>query len=467
MIRIHTSKGSWLFSIFALLLTFSFYGQKSELSFLFVGDVMQHDGQINAAYNKSNNSYEYEDGFKYVKPIVQQYDIAIANLEVTLAGKPYKGYPQFSAPDVLAETLITSGFNLILTANNHSCDRGSKGVIRTLNVLDKLGVMHTGTFRSKAERDKNYPLMIEQNGIKVAVLNYTYGTNGLTVKTPLIINYIDSAVIRKDVQKAKELNADYIICNMHWGREYKSLPDNYEKKWEAYCYRVGIDMVIGGHPHVVQPIVKKEVNGNEKLTVWSLGNFVSNMSIRYTRGGVMVGAKVKKENNTTNLSDVEYCLVYVHKKQEGTVKQYYILPDFNYNAYRPDFLNSGELTKMNRFFSDSRKLFLDHNKGTSEKIIKNDSEIGILFQKYLKGYYSVMIPDGKKELIINSALKKYVHTTVDKKGNLYLLSGKFETIKEAHGNLKFIQDCKITEEPKIVLVNSKGVVIKDVVIIKE
>jgi hypothetical protein len=254
---------------------------------------------------------------------------------------------------------------------------------------------------------------------------------------------------------------------MHWGREYKSLPDNYEKKWEAYCYRVGIDMVIGGHPHVVQPIVKKEVNGNEKLTAWSLGNFVSNMSIRYTRGGVMVGAKVKKESKVTNLSDVEYCLVYVHKKQDGAVKQYYILPDFDYNAYRPDFLNQEELSKMNRFFSDSRKLFSEHNKGTSEKIINAESKIGALFQKYLKGYYSVMIPGGKKELIINSALKKYVHTTVDKKGNLYLLSGKFETIQEAHGNLKFIQDCKITEDPKIVLVNSKGVVIKDVVILEE
>jgi poly-gamma-glutamate synthesis protein (capsule biosynthesis protein) len=428
---------------------------------------MQHDGQINAAYNKSNNSYEYEDGFKYVKPIIQQYDIAIANLEVTLAGKPYKGYPQFSAPDELAKTLINSGFNLILTANNHSCDRGSKGVLRTLDVLDRLGVMHTGTFRSKEERDKNYPLIIEQKGMKVAILNYTYGTNGLTVNKPLIINYIDSAVIRKDVEKAKKLNADYVICNMHWGKEYKSLPDSYEKKWEAYCYRIGIDMVIGGHPHVVQPIVKKELNGKEKLTAWSLGNFVSNMSIRYTRGGVMVGVKVKKENNTTKLSAVEYCLVYVHKKQEGAVKQYYILPEFDYNSYRPGFLDPGELSRMNQFFSDSRKLFRDHNKGNSEKIIDADSEIGILFQKYLRGYYSVMIPDGNNDLLMNSALKKYVHTTVDAKGNRYLLSGKFETMKEAHGNLKFIEDCNISEQPKIVLVNSKGVVIKDVVILEE
>ena len=213
---------------------------------------MQHDGQIEAAYNKTTKTYEYEDGFKYIKPIVNKYDLKVANLEVTLAGKPYKGYPQFSAPDELAETLVNTGFNVILTSNNHACDRGSKGVIRTLDKLDELGVMHTGTFRSQEERDKNYPLMVEQNGMKIAMLNYTYGTNGLTVAAPWIINYIDSLQIKKDIQRAKELQADYIVCNMHWGKEYKPLPDNYQKKYEKLCYLYGADMVIGGHPHVVQ-----------------------------------------------------------------------------------------------------------------------------------------------------------------------------------------------------------------------
>jgi poly-gamma-glutamate capsule biosynthesis protein CapA/YwtB (metallophosphatase superfamily) len=123
---------------------------------------MQHEGQIKAAYNSTNGSYEYADGFKFVKPIISSYDITVANLEVTLAGEPYKGYPQFSAPDELAETLVQSGFNVILTANNHSCDRGDKGVIRTLDVLDELGVKHTGTFRNAKEREETYPLMINK-----------------------------------------------------------------------------------------------------------------------------------------------------------------------------------------------------------------------------------------------------------------------------------------------------------------
>ena len=458
MIRTRISKELWLFSLFAVIFSFSSFSQKDELSFLFVGDVMQHDGQINAAYNKSTDSYEYEDGFKYVKPIIKEYDISIANLEVTLAGKPYKGYPQFSAPDDLAETLINAGFNLILTANNHSCDRGSAGVIRTLDVLDKLGVKHTGTFRSQEERDKTYPLMIEENGMKVAILNYTYGTNGLFVKKPLIVNYIDSALIKKDVEKAKSLNADYIICNMHWGTEYKLLPNGYQKRFESYCYELGVDMVIGGHPHVIQPIEKKEINGEDKLTVWSLGNFVSNMQVRYTRGGVMVGATIKKEDSGIKLGKVEHCLIYVHQKQEGAIKQYYILPEFDYNAHRPGFLNAADLVKMNQFFSDSRELYNEHNKGTQEKRVLANSATAQLYTKYLKGYYSVLIPESNDDLLRDKNLIDYLHETVDENGNCSLLSGVCETKQQAEGVLQFIKDIKISEDPKIVFVNATGAV---------
>ena len=353
MIHTRTLRVLWLFSS-CFLSPILVVAQNNEVSLLFVGDVMQHDGQIEAAYNATNNSYEYEDGFKFVKPIINTFDIAIANLEVTLAGKPYRGYPQFSAPDELAETLINSGFNVILTSNNHSCDRGENGVIRTLDRLDELGVRHTGTFRSQAERDEKYPLMIEANDMKIAMLNYTYGTNGLEVNKPLIINYIDSTIIKSDIKKAKERGADYIICNMHWGLEYKFLPNSYQKTYEAMCYRNGVDMVIGGHPHVVQPIVRKKINNADKLTVWSLGNFVSNMQTRPTRGGLMVGATIKKEGQQIAIKNVEHYLVYVLKKKEGEVTQYYILPDFEYNTIRNSFLDEKNTTHYKNFFEDSR-----------------------------------------------------------------------------------------------------------------
>lgn len=418
---------------------------------LFVGDVMQHDGQISAAYNNTSGSYEYEDAFKFVKPIVNQYDIRIANLEVTLAGKPFKGYPQFSAPYELPETLINAGFNVILTSNNHACDRGSKGVTGTLDKLDELGVQHTGTFRSQEERNKNYPLIIEQKGMKVAMLNYTYGTNGLSVDKPLIINYIDSTIIKKDVLRAKELGAEYIVCNMHWGTEYNLLPNSYQKTYEALCYRIGVDMVIGGHPHVVQPIVKKEVNGVDKLTVWSLGNFVSNMQVRHTRGGVMVGATIKKKEGKITLGEVKHHIVYVLAKKEGVTTPYYILPEFDYNKFRPDFLTEVDITRMTEYFSDARKLYTEHNQGNSESIVSEDSEIGKLYIKYLTKYYSVLLPGKTDALLRDSKFGSYLHETLDSDGKCNILSGVCTSLEQAKGNQRFMVDCGFAKA-QIVLV---------------
>lgn len=419
---------------------------------LFVGDVMQHDGQIEAAYNATTGTYDYADGFKFVKPVINEYDLKIANLEVTLAGKPYKGYPQFSAPDELAKTLVSSGFNVILTSNNHSCDRGDKGVVRTLDILDELGVLHTGTFRNKAERDANYPLMIDKNGVKLALLNYTYGTNGLSVKAPLIVNYIDSNVIAQDVAKAKSLKADYIVCNMHWGTEYKPLPNNYQKKWEAYCYELGVDMVIGNHPHVIQPTEKKIIGDKEKLTVWSLGNFVSNMSVRYTRGGIMIGAHIRKEKNKVQIGAVNHHLVYVLKKQEGKTKQYYILPEFNYNAFRTDFISAAEQIKMNEFFEDSRSLYAEHAKGTTEKTVKQDSKTGKIYQKLLTAYYAVRIENPNFDLLLDKNIGQYLHQTTGHDGKQHLLSGICETYDQAKGIRQFILDLNITDNVSIVRV---------------
>lgn len=426
------------------------------MSFIFVGDVMQHDGQIDAAYNKAfGGGYEYDDGFKFIKPIINEYDFKIANLEVTLAGKPFKGYPQFSAPDDLAVTLKNAGFNVILTSNNHSCDRGAKGVVRTLDKLDELGLKHTGTFRSKEERDETYPMILEEGGMKIAILNYTYGTNGLSVAKPLIINYIDSAVIRQDVEKAKSLNADYIICNMHWGKEYRSLPDAYQKKWEAYCYEQGVDVVMGGHPHTVQPIQKKKNNeGEENLTVWSLGNFVSNMQTRPTRGGVIVGVNLEKRDEKVILGDVDYHLVYTLKKNEGAITQYYILPDFDYNKFRPGFIDAENVKRKDLFFADSRKLFSEHNVGVEEVLIEEDSSIGNLFKKYLTTYYSIELKGIDPSLLSNKYMKSYLHKTVDKRGQQYILSGIFDTKLEAEMNLKFIKDCQVSSEEKIVIVSN-------------
>jgi hypothetical protein len=368
---------------------------KNEVSLLFVGDVMQHGGQISAALNTQTGGYDYDNGFQFVRPYIDKHDISIANLEVTHAGKPYAGYPQFSAPDELSGALKTAGFDVLLTCNNHSCDGGAKGVVRTLDVLDKQGILHTGTFRNKEERDKTYPLMLEKNGMKIALLNYTYGTNGIKVPPPVIINYIDSNVIRKDIEKAKKQKADYIICTMHWGSEYQSIQGDYQEKWEKYCYSLGVDMIIGSHPHVIQPVERKTVQGKERVTVWSLGNYVSNQRDRYKNGGLTVSATLKRQNEaqgSVGIKDVSYLFHYVHVKQEKKGKWFYILPEFNYLTHRPDFLTETENAAMKQFFSDSRSLFAKNNVGSwKEDLISDTSDIGKQYVSLLKGYYTLLL----------------------------------------------------------------------------
>ncbi len=165
----------------------------SRLKLVFTGDIMGHDTQIASALATGKSGYDYQPCFQYLAPYLQDADLVIGNLEVTLAGPPYKGYPQFSSPDELADALKTAGFHILVTANNHALDRGRSGLERTLGQLDARGILHTGTFTDDRSRSLTYPLVVEKNGIRIALLNYTYGTNGLKVKPPSIVNRIDTA----------------------------------------------------------------------------------------------------------------------------------------------------------------------------------------------------------------------------------------------------------------------------------
>lgn len=434
--------------ILALLFGVSALAQETgKLSILFAGDVMQHGGQIAAAYNKQNDGYDYKDCFKFVKPVISGADLSIVNLEVTHAGKPYKGYPQFTAPPELSEAIVDAGFNVILTANNHACDGGAKGILGTLDVLDKLHVKHTGTFRSQKERDANYPLVVEKNGFKILVLNYTYATNGLSVAPPLIVNYIDTAMILKDFAKARKMEADYIVCTMHWGDEYQSLPNGYQKSWEAFCYKQGADMVIGGHPHVLQPIERKLVKAEEKLTVWSLGNYVSNQRDRLKDGGIMVRTFLEKTEGKTVMKDVDYMFTWVHPRQEGITKPFYILPDFDYNQHNPAFLTPENKAQMNTYFSDSRQLFGANNKGNLHET-KADSIPGLpeLYRFYLKGYYSVLVEEHATSVFatkLTPEAKPYFHQFTTAEGKYTLLSGMHDNLESAQGDANFIRDIGI------------------------
>jgi hypothetical protein len=213
------------------------------ISFLFTGDIMGHDEQIWSAENRENHTYNYDDVFKYITPVISEADFAIGNFEVTLGGPPYTGYPQFSSPAALAAAVKNAGFDYLVTANNHSADRGRKGIGGTIFRLDSLGIPHTGTFASQSARDSLYPLMFNCRGTSIALLNYTYGTNGIKVAEPVIVNLLDKNTITADVARAKEKSADLIILFLHWGTEYDTIPSKTQVDLTNYFFSIGVDMV--------------------------------------------------------------------------------------------------------------------------------------------------------------------------------------------------------------------------------
>lgn len=328
-----------------------------QVTILFAGDIMQHGPQITAAWNDSTGTYDYSKCFQYVSSIVSSHDIAIANLEVTLAGPPYSGYPQFSAPDQLAIGAREAGFDVLVTANNHSCDRGDRGVLRTVNVLDSLGIRRTGTFSDSSDYSKNNPLILDANGIKIALLNYTYGTNGLPFHYPAMVNIIDEQKVVNDINYTKSLLPDFILVYFHWGNEYQSYPTSQQVNLASKCRELGVDAVIGSHPHVLQPmeyLAATDSTGPSHLTVYSLGNYVSNQRDRLKDGGAMISFKLLKTWNKREVKDPQYHLTWVYTPIENDKKQYYILP-----VNQPGLdtlLDSESAEKMSVFINDSREL---------------------------------------------------------------------------------------------------------------
>ncbi len=257
------------------------------LSLYFAGDVMQHQSQLDAALDNGTRAFDYSNYFKDVSSEIRNATYAICNLETTLAGKPYSGYPAFCSPAELAQELKDSGFDICLTANNHCLDRGSDGLERTINVLDRIGLGHLGTYRDSLSRTGSHPYFIDWNGWRIALLSYTYGTNGIRVRPPRVVNYIDTTAIVADISRARYLGADMIIACMHWGTEYRTEPDNSQIQTEQWLYWKGVDHIIGGHPHVIEPVTEYRTGGVLKhLTVWSLGNYISGMKAPYTDRGL-------------------------------------------------------------------------------------------------------------------------------------------------------------------------------------
>lgn len=342
----------------------------SKISLMFIGDIMGHDPQIKAAEDIQTGEYNYDDVFKFINPLISSTDFTIANLEVTLAGKPYTGYPRFSSPAALASSCKKGGIDCLVTANNHSADRGSEGIISTINRLDSLQILHTGTFTCQAERDSLYPLIIKIKNISVALLNYTYGTNGIRVSPTVIVNMIDKEQVTRDIEKAKSLNPDIIILFLHWGTEYDTIPSVEQTALAEYFLLMGADVIIGSHPHVIQKMVMNadEAENKKKPLIYSLGNFVSNQRRRKTDGGALVRIDFERIDGKVEVVQAGFYLTWVYTPMENGRRRYYILPCSEFEN-KPDFFGSyADYDAMMRFINDSRRLLNSQNVNIKENI---------------------------------------------------------------------------------------------------
>lgn len=311
------------------------------------GDIMSHMPITNDAYVAQEDRYDYGHMLQFAAQQLSTADYAVGNLETTLAGGPnYSGYPAFNSPDALAYDAKAAGLDLVSTANNHCRDKGLDGLKRTLDVLDEAGLAHVGTYRSQAERDANSGIYVaDVGGISVAFLSYTYGLNGfqLSSDTMYAVNLFNldyyttlsqpnKAQMEADLAAARALNTDLIAVMIHWGVEYQNTQNSYQESLAEFLVGQGADLVLGGHPHVLQPYETVTVSGwdgaeHQGFVCYSLGNFLSNQQELETKTTVILDLELTKDpQGGTTVTGVSYTPYYmVHRDSAPVGEQRYLV----------------------------------------------------------------------------------------------------------------------------------------------
>lgn len=322
-----------------------------EVKMSVVGDILVHDDQLQSQIDPSTGQYDFKNNFKYVKDYIEKADIAVANFETVLAGmtKKYTGYPTFNSPDAIADALKYVGFDVLTTANNHILDCGLQGMLRTNNVLKEKGFKVLGTRENT--NDKSYFIM-NVNNIKLGMVNYVFESSRAGNKKSInsvpmpsgaekLLDTFYYGAIDKDIEgmktRVKELReqgADMIIFYMHWGEEYQTTQNANQKKIAQKLADIGVDVIIGGHPHVLQPLdVLKGKEGNKTLVAYSTGNFLSNqcyekLQKREPEDGMILNLSFKKDklSGKVSISEVTYIPTWVHRIPTGNLFTYEIVP---------------------------------------------------------------------------------------------------------------------------------------------
>lgn len=334
----------------------------SYVTLTLVGDLMTHIPQVNNA-RKEDGTFDFDPSFEYVKQYLSAGDLTIGNLETTCAGssRPYSGYPAFNSPDDFVTALKNAGFDLLVTANNHSMDTDEAGLLRTIDVVQKNGLSYTGTH--KTQRDRDSVRVFDLKGLRIAFLNYTYGTNGILPKPDhkYMLNVIDTVLIKNDITNARKAGAEIVLVFYHYGLENIAEPTTDQRSIVNKTKEYGADIVIGAHPHVVGPTDYFAATGatvDTGFVAYSLGNFVSNQYWRYTDAGVILNIKLEKNfsKNKIGIRNVSYIPTWVYRST-GTRKGHTVIPsELSLNDSLPSFLNTESRTKMKEAFEDTKAI---------------------------------------------------------------------------------------------------------------
>ena len=305
-----------------------------------IGDVMCHNTQYMDAYDSNTGTYDFSYVFDNISSYTKTADICIGNLETSFAGEDrgYSNYPTFNSPDSLADSLKHIGVDVLSTAGNHALDMGFSGLSRTIDVLDKADISHLGTYKTQENQDK--VLIKYVKGVKIAFINYTYGTNGIAVPSDkkFCINLIDKDLIKKHIETAKNQNADIIVACMHWGTEYQTKQNSEQEELADFLFQNGVNVIIGNHPHVIQPMEKRTVTLEDGSTrdgfvAYALGNFICDQNAVNTRDSIILNLKITKHTDgSITIDNYDYVPIYMYKDTSVSKHKMKIL-DINKTIY--------------------------------------------------------------------------------------------------------------------------------------
>lgn len=312
--------------------------EPDSMHIVMVGDMLMHEPILESA-EQEDGTYNFDHLFKNVKEFISEADLAIVNQETILGGESfgYTGYPSFNTPSSIADAEAKAGFDVMLFATNHTIDKRGQGVLNCMEYMDTYlpDMDYVGINHSQEEQDNDI-FVYEENSIKVAILNYTYGTNGIELPSdkPYLVNLLKEEKVRSDIRKAEEI-ADFTIVCPHWGTEYNLGVSSEQKKWAQIFLEEGADLVLGAHPHVIEPIEwLSDEAGNEMLVYYSVGNFINGTSstgsgVTNRQVGGIADVTLVRNEETGEVEIREYGAVpIVCHRAEGTDYTVYFLEDY-------------------------------------------------------------------------------------------------------------------------------------------